>query len=115
MIKTMKPETEPKLLDTEIKKNGFAYIQERRGERAFIYRQTDPETTEGGEARTVGFEVFKRKVSRAQSANMGGTIVEFEAKEKFPSNESFGLWAWAFKSWEKALEKFNELENAPEL
>ena len=32
------------------------------------------------------------------------------AQEWFPNNEAFGVWAWNFKLYEKALEKFNELE-----
>jgi hypothetical protein len=96
----------PKELDFEIRKNGYLYRQLRRGDKAFIYEQIDEES-----ARTVGHEVFKRKVQRAQDVVLGGKEISYESKERFPGNNDFGSWAWAFRTLERAEEKFNELEH----
>ena len=36
---------------------------------------------------------------------------KYEEREVFPINEDFGKNAWIICDWEKALAKFNELEN----
>ena len=47
------------LLSEEIRKNGFIYRLEKRGEKAMVYRQICPE-----EGDIVGYEVFKIKVDK---------------------------------------------------
>jgi hypothetical protein len=34
----------------------------------------------------------------------------YPEKERFPGNEDFGIWAWACRTLERAMERFNELE-----
>ena len=37
--------------------------------------------------------------------------VELPEKEKFPSDEDFGKWAWTYRDLNKAMEKYNGIEN----
>ena len=37
--------------------------------------------------------------------------IVLEEKELFPKDKDFGKTAWTICDWEKALAKFNELEN----
>lgn len=74
-----------------VKKNGFTYkLVERVGDVALYEQRLG--------RKLVGHEVFFVKVQKAKSANFGGVQVAFEPKEKFPSNESFGKWAWSVGS-----------------
>lgn len=91
-----------KELQTERRKNGFRYIQIRRGDKSFVYGQylnTD----------LIGFEVFERRVSKEHTAPNG---IHFEEAEIFPHDEAFGLWAWSYSTQSKAMQKFEELENS---
>ena len=92
-MKIMKPL--PKIL----RKNGFTYTQVCRGVKSFIYSQTVS-------VHVVYYEVFMLKTAPAQ--NFKGKFIE--ERERFPHNEAFGHWAWAFLSYEDAMERFNELE-----
>lgn len=73
------------------KKNGFPQKQIAKSEHAYIY-QMDV-------AGVFYYNVFYRKENR----NFG--IVSF------PGAECFGKWAWCFLYWEKALLKFNEIND----
>ena len=53
------------------------------------------------------FELFELKVLESMTLNGN----EYEEREVFPINEDFGKNAWTICDWEKALAKFNELEN----
>jgi len=41
------------------------------------------------------YEVFKIKECKATTINMGGKISVVPRREKLPSENSFGVWAWA--------------------
>ncbi len=82
-----------------MRKNGFTYTQVRRGVKSCIYVQ-------GVSENTACYEVFLIKITLGHQFK--GKIIE--AHERFPHNEAFGKWAWTFKSYEGALERFNELE-----
>ncbi len=88
-----------------INRNGFIYKQIKRGDRAAIYSQiiSDEEIRGNFEA----FEVFKIKIGKAKVV-FG---VELPEKEKFPSDEDFGKWAWSFVDYETAVDRFNLIEN----
>ena len=90
-----------KTLPDKLTKYGFEYTNILRGKRSFVFKQSyTPNTTY--------FEVFKRRVNREFTIN-GVTIPESEA---FPTDNAFGVWAWSYRSYDKALKKYNELEIA---
>lgn len=82
-------------------KYGRTHTLKRRGEHAFIYEITEDD-------KIISYEVFKRKISKAGMVKFGGSPAQFvEAKERIPSNESFGSWAWCIIYSQKALDKAN--------
>jgi hypothetical protein len=89
------------LLPYEIRKNGYIYNLEKRGEKAMIYKQTCAE-----EGYVVGYEVFKRKIDKPKIV-FG---IELGEREIFPGNEDFGKWAWAVRTLERAEERFQNIE-----
>lgn len=46
---------------------------------------------------SIHYEIFKYKAN-----NQFGNVA-------YPGRNAFGIWAWSFKSFEKALEKFKEI------
>jgi len=90
-----------KTLEHEIKKNGYKYTQLLLGEKAFIYRQ------DYLDGRVVSYEVFKRKEHKPYE--IAGVYID--GGESFPSNESFGKWAWTYPTYEQALIKYYEISN----
>jgi hypothetical protein len=94
-----------KKLSDVVLKNGYTYTQIERGEKAVIYSQkpSDPEIIGSHEY----FEVFRIKISPAKTV-FG---VELPEKEKFPSDEDFGKWAWSFVDYGTAVDRFNLIEN----
>ena len=88
------------LLNKIIYKNNYTYTQVLKGKRYCLYEQN-------GIANMRCFELFKIKISREK--NINGLIIE--SKEQFPKDIDFGKTAWTICDWEKALAKFNELEN----
>tara|TARA_R110002020_G_scaffold419317_1_gene628566 strand:+ start:2146 stop:2421 length:276 start_codon:yes stop_codon:yes gene_type:complete len=87
-------------LDEIINKNNYTYTQVLKGKRYCLYEQN-------GIANNRCFELFKIKVSREK--NINGLIIE--SKELFPKERDFGRTAWTICDLDKALAKFNELEN----
>lgn len=88
-----------KTLPEKIRKNGFEYTQILRGNRSCIYEQKVHENR-------CDYEVFLIK-TRPERKIQNKII---ETNERFPHDEAFGLWAWTYKSYDKALEKFNKIE-----
>lgn len=66
---------------------GYYFTQIGKSDKAYIY------AVDGGKH----FEVFKRQVNRRFS------------QESYPNSESFGIWSWTYRSYERALEKFEHL------
>lgn len=91
------------LLPEKIKRKGFTYELEKRGTKAFIYRQIDDE-----DGSLVAYEVFKMKVDPPKVV-FG---IPLNEREVFPANEDFGKWAWSCRSLEKAEIRFLDLENS---
>lgn len=88
-----------KTLPIELTKNGFTYTLVLRGERSCIYKQhVTPNISY--------YEVFVIK-TRPAKVIFGKKIPE---REVFPADEDFSYSAWSFGSYEKALQRFNELE-----
>ena len=69
---------------------GFAFTQIEKSASAYIY-EVKTESTKY-------YEVFKR----IENTRFGCV--------SYPSNNSFGVWAWTFPELIKAKEKFDELE-----
>jgi hypothetical protein len=90
-----------------INRNGYIYKQLKRTDKAAMYSQSDAEDLE---ADFKAFEVFKIKIGKAKVV-FG---VELPEKEKFPSDEDFGKWAWTYTDYGKAMDRFNKIENGIE-
>ena len=89
-----------KTLPQTKRKNGHDYVQVFRGPKAAIYRQCF-------RGMLVGYEVILIRVQKGRSYK-GNWL---ETRERFPHDEAFGKWAWAFSSMERALEKYIVLTN----
>jgi len=97
-------------------KNGYAYRQIKRNDKAAIYEQSVEKECNGEVGLIVGYEVFEIIVGKPYSlvqkhGNKKGQVYNYPAAEKFPGNEDFGKWAWAFNTKNSAMVKFNELSN----
>lgn len=60
---------------------------------------------------TIWFECHLRKYQKeSKMKNLDtGIEVTFEAKERFPSDESFGAWAWTYKTVESCHERLAQI------
>ncbi len=87
-------------LDEIINKNNYTYTQVLKGKRYCLYEQR-------GVANMRCFELFEIKVLEPMELNGK----KYEEREVFPKDKDFGKTAWTICDWEKALAKFNELEN----
>lgn len=97
---TSKSQDNIRPLKTKYRKNGFDYTIVRRGQRSFIYCQHVTDQVKYN-------EVFYRRV--APQWTIDDNIIP--ARESFPNDEAFGVWAWSFRSDKRAIEKFKELED----
>lgn len=97
-------------LETEFKKNGGVYRLVERTDHAAIYSRW---IKNNKELKNTSFEVFKIKIKPPSEIN-GYTYPEMEI---WPSNESFGKWAWSFgiKQKDKAYELFESIKNGEDL
>ncbi len=86
-------------LPLRLHKNTFDYTQVLRGERSCIYEKRD-------EGPVVYYEVFLIRI-KPKRIIKGKKI---EAREWFPNDEAFGVWAWSYRVHDMALNKFRELE-----
>ena len=86
-------------LPEQLTRVGNQYRLFKRGERALIY-------VEGRDGQDLSYEVFMIKIQAA-----GETFSAwYPSREKFPSSEAFGKWAWWCHNLEKALGYFVKLE-----
>lgn len=95
-----------KVLPITIRKNAHDYTQIKRTKDAAIYEQFDPRLKE-----VVGYEVFRifiidRKMIDKPEMNFKLPALRYE---KFPSNSDFGKSAWGCNTFERAIERFNNL------
>jgi hypothetical protein len=88
-----------KILPLKLRKNGFNYTQVLRKGKKAIYEQTI--TSEIKQ-----YEVFKIR-TRPDKIFKGNLIC---GGEVFPGNEDFGKSAWSCRTYDKALERFNNIE-----
>ena len=83
----------------KLRKNGLTYTRICRGGRSFVYEQTITSIIKY-------YEVFELRIQPEWEIN--GYF--YPAKERFPSNEDFGLWVWTYRTLDRAMEWFNQLE-----
>ena len=93
-----------KELDEKFSKWGQIFTQIRKTDSGYIYARTDSEGI-------ICYEVFKRLLKKLPAGKLGGFdyIPTHDRYIPYPGNESFGYWAWCFKSLKKAEEKLEEL------
>ena len=87
-------------IEREINYIGCCYTQVLKGKRYCLYEQN-------GIANMRCFELFEIKVRPKK--DIKGIVLE--EKELFPKDKDFGKTAWTICDLDKALAKFNELEN----
>lgn len=96
-------------LPEKFRKNGYEYRLIKRNDLVAMYAMVwiNEET---GEERVHCYEVFLIKVQKPRFVEFpDGGVVKYHAKEKLPSNESFGYTAWAPATVERAEELFEQL------
>jgi hypothetical protein len=88
--------------------SGVAFLQLEKTKKSVMYQLTETETGQ------IRYEVFELRSQKAGEAVMGGQTIQHEEKELYPKSAAFGIWAWCFSDFGKALVKFEEIENRPE-
>lgn len=91
----------PQPLPARLRKNACEYTLVPRGTRSAVYAQRITPEIEY-------YEVFELRIQPAKMLPSGKS---YPAKERFPSNEDFGGWAWSCRTLERTMERFKELEN----
>ena len=91
------PELKIKKLPEIISRNGFEYRLHNRTEKKAIYSQHFKKR------KIIAYEVFKIKLSNPYPFSDS----DFDKIEYFPSNESFGKFAWTYKTLDEAYKRFN--------
>lgn len=90
-------------LPEKLRKNGFQYSLVLRGERSCIFQQeVAPNLT--------CYEVFLIRIRQERIIRIDFQEKLISAREVFPSNEDFGQSAWAYRDYNKAFERYLELE-----
>lgn len=95
-------ENKPISLPIELKKCGYLLKQIHRSQHAAVYSVTDEKT-----GVQHGFEVFSIRIQQERTTPSG---ISFAHKERYPSNEDFGVWAFAPRTKERAFKIFGEME-----
>ncbi len=91
-----------KKLKHEIKKNGYDYLLIQESPKCKIYQQSD-------NGIIVGFEIFKIQLAKLHPQSSDFT--NFDKMERFPTDESFGKWAWFYKNYNQAVLKLKQIES----
>jgi len=90
-------------LEDKIKRSGFIFEKVKTSSSAYIYKVSCIDHD------VIHYEVFLRKTTQICIDFEKRIYSETEFKESYPSNESFGVWAWTYREYQKAIEKFNTL------
>lgn len=85
----------------------FLFKQIKKNEHAFLYEVKVP--SDDDDSVKMHYEVFERKISKENDMVMGGVKVHFEEREIYPKSNSFGVWAWTYTDYDKAIETFEEI------
>jgi hypothetical protein len=95
----------PKKFEGKGEVKGFRFKRVFEKDSAYLYKVTD-----GG---SVWYEVFKRIASPVCIDFDKRIYSQTEMKESYPKSNQFGLYAWCCSSFDKALDRFNNI--APSL
>lgn len=82
---------------------GDVFHQKHRSEHAFMYERVHMETG------VTYYEVFQRKINKETLFKTAEHTRVIPEQENYPKQPSFGVWAWCFSNYDKALNKFNTL------
>ena len=91
-----KPFKDYRLDQLEATEDGYIYVK-RYSERIANILKIDPEFI-------ISYEVFAKVVQKEMDIVLGGNKIHYEQKVAYPSNTSFGAWAFDTRSLEKARE-----------
>lgn len=85
----------------------FLFRQVCKNDFAFMY-EVKSYSNENGNILTY-YEVFERRITSERDTTIDGVNIHFVEKEIYPKSNYFGIWAWTYYNYEKALCKFNEI------
>lgn len=91
-------------LPDSIQRKGQRYSRIHTEEKYYIYEQFSEFE---GEFKSVAFEVWTRKIVKPHPNDQDQSL-----KEGFPSDESFGKWAWTYPTIEEAMKKIEERKDS---
>jgi hypothetical protein len=99
-----------KKLDNIITKNNLVYKLYKRTDTVAMYsvHLKSYSKDEDVEMPVTGYEVFKIKKHTKPLITHWGVV---DPGEMFPGNHAFGFTAWSYASRDKAIQRFNELNN----
>lgn len=72
---------------------GTTFRQLSKSDKAYVYERID------AYGNNDGYEVFRRRMNKKFGC------------ESYPGSKSFGIWAWCFNSLDKAMERFEYINN----
>ena len=97
-------------LPLKLRKNGFEYKQIKKEGLYYIYEQDYNSGIDYGKDDTPKelkfYEVFKAKIRPAETFKGK----DYPQREVFPSDEDFGTSAWAYRTFDEALDKLMRLK-----
>ena len=82
---------------------GFTFTQLEKNNKAAFYEVLDTETNKKH------YEVFLLKISKPTERTFGSQKIQYLESEIYPKTKAFGIWAWCFKDYQKAKNRFNSL------
>lgn len=81
-------------------KGGFLYRLIAEGRNGLVYEQKSKKGV------IVSYEVHKIRLRH----NLSIQNIKFGSIQRMPSNNDFGVWAWSINDLERAMAKFQKLE-----
>lgn len=87
---------EMKELPTKLKKRGIEYELVTKSEHGYVYALVNPKS---------GFDVFRRRVTSKHPLSARGENLCDEKTVSWPTDRSFGKWAWHCMTIEQAVER----------
>lgn len=90
---------EARQLPMEYKHSGMTFVQQKRCEKAAIYKEKSDDI----------WEVFKIKIRKATKIK----DQEIPEREVVPGDDAFGDWAWSYSNKDQAKDKYGKLCDGP--
>jgi hypothetical protein len=88
----------------KFKRSGFTYILTKRGLSSLIFEKQGPRNH-------CSYEVFRICYEKPHEKTINGEKYTTKLTERYPLKKDLGVWAWAFKGKDRAIEKYRSLEN----